>query len=100
MGRSGGKQQVAFPTGSLTQDLGTPYPSKVSIVTLRAGYKVCLFSQALSCGGSGAGGENDREKAASSRGPCTTCTPVYKLFKALPVYMYEELKSGHQIKVG
>jgi len=55
-GDSGGGQQVAFPAGSSTLDFGTPGPSKVNAVTLRAGYEVCLFSQALSCSGSGAGG--------------------------------------------
>lgn len=50
-----GRWGIAFPTGSLAGDFGTLYPPKVSTVTLRAGCRVCLFSQAPSCSGSGTG---------------------------------------------
>lgn len=82
-------------------DFGTPYPFKVNAVTLRAGYKVCLFSQAVSWSGS----ENGREKEAfwweEAGGYCclwpyTACTLVCKLIKTLPVlnikHLYIEIR--------
>lgn len=50
-----GRWEITFPTDTLAGDFGTLYPPKVSTVTLRADCRVCLFSQAPSCSGSGTG---------------------------------------------